>query len=64
MQFVTVMKQGPSRGGHFIVTAEKASSDVNVVKIKFGARNLDKKDAFGKSDPFFVISKVRVCVGI
>lgn len=57
-QYVTVIKDGPSKRGQFIITAETLTSDKHVVKFQLGARNLDKKDTFGKSDPYFVINKV------
>ncbi len=63
-RLVTVMKSGPSRGGQLIVEAEKASTDTSVVKIGLVGRNLDKKDSFGKSDPFFVISKMTAGGGL
>jgi hypothetical protein len=39
------------------VTTEEMSSCKEVADIQFRAEKLDKKDLFGKSDPFFVFSK-------
>lgn len=41
--------------GDIIITAEEVSDSKKVVIYKFSARKLDKKDFFGKSDPFFAI---------
>ncbi|OUM69704.1 hypothetical protein PIROE2DRAFT_2340 [Piromyces sp. E2] len=41
--------------GDIIITAEEVSDSKKVVTYKFSARKLDKKDFFGKSDPFFAV---------
>jgi len=41
--------------GDIIITAEEVSDSKKVVIYKFSARKLDKKDFFGKSDPFFAV---------
>jgi len=41
--------------GDIIITAEEVSDSKKVVVYKFSARKLDKKDFFGKSDPFFAV---------
>lgn len=58
MQYVTVIKDGPSKGGQFVIAAQKVTSDKRVVKVTLAGRSLDKKDTIGKSDPFFIISKM------
>jgi hypothetical protein len=44
-------------GGEFLIRAEKLSSNTEMATISFTASNLDKKDLWGKSDPYLVISK-------
>ena len=39
------------------MVAEELGSSKEVVHIKLNARKLDKKDFFGKSDPYIIISK-------
>jgi len=41
--------------GEIIITAEEVSDSKKVFIYKFSARKLDKKDFFGKSDPFFAV---------
>jgi len=41
--------------GDIYITAEEISDSKKVVIYKFSARKLDKKDFFGKSDPFFAV---------
>ncbi len=41
-----------------IYESPPSQSGANSVRIKFAARNLDKKDTFGKSDPYFVINRM------
>jgi len=41
--------------GDIIITAEEVSDSKKVFIYKFSARKLDKKDFFGKSDPFFAV---------
>lgn len=43
--------------GTLIVSAEELSSNKEEVEFQLIAHNLDKKDFFGKSDPFVIISK-------
>lgn len=60
-QHVTKMKlkhHNPSSDrGSLIITAEELSSNKEEVELQIVAHGLDKKDFFGKSDPFIVISK-------
>ncbi|KAF4527031.1 hypothetical protein B566_EDAN001579 [Ephemera danica] len=44
--------------GSMIITAEELSSQKDEVTLAFCGSKLDKKDMFGKSDPFLVINKV------
>jgi len=39
------------------VYSEELTSCKEVADIQFRAEKLDKKDLFGKSDPFYIISK-------
>eukprot|EP00112_Aurelia_sp_Birch-Aquarium-sp1_P009496 Seg2080.8 transcript_id=Seg2080.8/GoldUCD/mRNA.D3Y31 product=Copine-8 protein_id=Seg2080.8/GoldUCD/D3Y31 len=43
--------------GSIIITAEEVSACKDVVTLQFCGRKLDKKDFFGKSDPFLTISR-------
>ncbi|KAJ3280419.1 hypothetical protein HK104_000671 [Borealophlyctis nickersoniae] len=43
--------------GQIKIVGEELSTLKHVVKCQFSATKLDKKDLFGKSDPFFVISR-------
>ena len=43
--------------GTLILTAEELQSNKDEVELQLLAHNVDKKDFFGKSDPFIVISK-------
>ncbi len=56
-QFVSMIKDGPSKKGQFTIIAEEVSGCNDMVKIQFAAKGLDKKDTFGKSDPFYIISR-------
>ena len=61
MQFVSVINEGPSKGGQFVINAEQVlnlGGGANRITIQFGAKGLDNKDFMGKSDPFFVLSKM------
>lgn len=51
--------QGSSQGnwGSIIVRAEEVSSCKDLVTLHFKGTKLDKKDFFGKSDPFLVLSR-------
>ena len=44
-------------GSKIYIFAEELKSSKEVVKMQLRAEKLDKKDFFGKSDPYFVISK-------
>ncbi|XP_043190059.1 copine-8-like [Amphibalanus amphitrite] len=44
--------------GLLLVTAEEVSACRQVLTLSLSARNLDKKDTFGKSDPFLELSRV------
>lgn len=57
-QFVSVISHGPSKGGQFVIHADEVSASNEVVQFQLAAKGLDKKDKFGKSDPFFVLSKM------
>ena len=46
------------RNGKIQVTAEELTSNKEVLFLKFGGVKLDKKDFFGKSDPFIEITRV------
>lgn len=41
--------------GEIVITAEEVVESKKVMIYKFSARKLDKKDFFGKSDPFFAV---------
>ena len=43
--------------GKCAVVTEEVTANKEVVKVQFAAKDLDKKDTFGKSDPFMVISR-------
>jgi hypothetical protein len=47
----------PAGRGNVTVTAKEITQGLNEsVRIRFSGSNLDKKDMFGKSDPFFTIT--------
>ena len=56
-QYISCIKEGPSKKGKFFIVAEEMAKVKDVVKMQVAARGLDKKDLFGKSDPYFVLSK-------
>lgn len=57
-QFVSVIQDAPkTKGGKIYVVAEELTTSKEVVTMQLRAEKLDKKDFFGKSDPFFIISK-------
>lgn len=61
MQFAAVINEGPSKGGQFIINAENilaGGSGAGRVIIQFGGMGLDNHDLMGKSDPFYVLSKM------
>jgi len=58
-QYISVLRRENSNSKSKIyVLAEEVKSSKEVVKLQLRAEKLDKKDFFGKSDPFFVISKM------
>ncbi len=57
-QFTSALKGGPaSNKGKITVIPEELEVNKEIIKIQMAAKNLDKKDFFGKSDPYFTISK-------
>jgi hypothetical protein len=56
-QYVSIMKEGPSKKGQFVIVAEEVTGCNDMVKLQFAAKGLDKKDLFGKSDPFYIMSR-------
>jgi len=50
----TLVNPKMKKPGTIIVTAEELSDCKDVVTIQFNGKKLDKKDLFGKSDPFLV----------
>jgi len=58
-QFSAVLRSKTNKGaGTCFITAEEVTSNKEWVKLQFGAKDLDKKDFFGKSDPFMTISRM------
>jgi len=57
--FVAVLKdtKGAGNMGKIFAVAEELAASKEEVSFTFKAENLDKKDFFGKSDPFMIISK-------
>merc|ERR1712038_1248863 len=49
--------------GKIFLMAEELASNKEEVALAFRAENLDKKDFFGKSDPFMIISKGSASTG-
>jgi hypothetical protein len=49
------------KGGTLHVLSEELSGNKEVVKLSFSAKGLDKKDFFGKSDPFLEIGRSTEC---
>ncbi|KAI8827199.1 KIAA1599 protein-like protein [Fimicolochytrium jonesii] len=47
------------KAGYLRVAAEEVTDSKSVIKMTFHGQKLDKKDFFGKSDPFFQISKAQ-----
>ena len=57
-QFSAVLRSKTNKGaGTCFVTAEEITSNKEIVKLHFAAKDLDKKDFLGKSDPFMEISR-------
>ena len=57
--FASVLKNTDSTGnlGKIFILAEELTTSKEEVTFAFRAEKLDKKDFFGKSDPFIIISK-------
>ncbi|KAJ3396171.1 hypothetical protein HDU92_003843 [Lobulomyces angularis] len=53
------LKKKLKRGLFVIVAEEVILNQKEKCRFRFSARNLDKKDFFGKSDPYFTISKAK-----
>ena len=51
-----------SEGSTISITAEELEVNKELVSLQFAAEHLDKKDLFGKSDPYFILSK-KACNG-
>ena len=57
-QYVSALKDGPkNKGSRLYVDVEEVSGNNDLVQLQFSGVNLDKKDTFSKSDPFYIISK-------
>jgi len=56
-EYIAVLRDVNKSGSKIYVFAEELKSSKEVVKMQLRAEKLDKKDFFGKSDPYFVISK-------
>jgi len=48
---------GTPNKGLIVVSAEELDSSKDVLFMQFNGRKLDKKDLFGKSDPFMVFCR-------
>ena len=57
--FVSVLKDLPTmnKSSKVFISAEELEINKELVTMQLAAKNLDKKDFFGKSDPFFVVYK-------
>lgn len=47
----------PGKSSQILVQAEELGTNKEVLYMKMNARSLDKKDFFGKSDPYVIIAK-------
>eukprot|EP00094_Tigriopus_californicus_P005011 TCALIF_04825-PA protein Name:"Similar to Gusb Beta-glucuronidase (Mus musculus)" AED:0.10 eAED:0.10 QI:0/0/0/0.71/1/1/7/0/1725 len=56
-RFVSIMKEGPSKSGRFVIITEERSANKEILTFQLAAEKVDKKDMFGKSDPYCVLSK-------
>jgi len=57
-QYNAVLRNKANKGaGKVFVVTEEVTASKEIVKLHFAAKDLDKKDFFGKSDPFMVISR-------
>ncbi|KAJ1557760.1 Copine-8, partial [Nowakowskiella sp. JEL0078] len=52
------LKKPLLRGGTISIVANEVSENKRNVNLQFSGRGLDKKDFFGKSDPYYVISRI------
>ena len=58
-QYSAVLRSKSNKGaGTCFVTSEEVTSNKEILKLQFSAKDLDKKDFLGKSDPFMVISRM------
>jgi hypothetical protein len=55
--FVSVLKDSSKSGSKISISAEELKANKEVIRLQFRAEKLDKKDFFGKSDPFYIIHK-------
>jgi len=58
--FTAVLKDSPGLGStkaKIFANIEETGSDENVVQLQLSAHDLEKKDTFGKSDPYYILSK-------
>jgi len=55
--FVAILQGSTKSGSKIYITAEELKTSKEHIKFQFRAEKLDKKDFFGKSDPFYVISR-------
>lgn len=46
-----------NKAGYIKITAEEKTGLKHIVKMTYHGRDLDKKDFFGKSDPYYQISR-------
>jgi Ca2+-dependent lipid-binding protein len=54
--FTAVLRSKSNKGsGTLSIMAEEVTANKEVVSLHFAAKDLDKKDTFGKSDPFMII---------
>ncbi len=57
-QYAAVLRSKSNKGaGTCFIVCEEVSSSKEVATLHFAAKDLDKKDFLGKSDPFMVISR-------
>ena len=57
-QYAAVLRSNSNKGaGTCFIYCEEVSQNREVASLHFAAKDLDKKDTFGKSDPFMIISR-------
>lgn len=56
-QGTEIVKTLPKKAGSLCITGQEISGCKEVATILFSGEKLDKKDTFGKSDPFLVLSR-------